>query len=254
MDSLLPIPSFIERPVAAAVFFSGVFLVAAHTLILARAAERAGLPPNRRWRLPALAAGFLAAWFALALVVGDAAHFPLPSEAWRLPLSGALSFGPLLIALLLLWKSPTLRAANAATPPEWLIGVQLYRTLGLVFVFPYGAYGVLPPGFAWSAGIGDFITGALAPFVAGAVRDRKSYAFPLAVAWSAFGILDLIVAPVMATVTHAHVLGHHPLALVPLFVGPPLGILTHIFALRALIAARRTEAAPVSRFGVAATV
>jgi hypothetical protein len=65
------------------------------------------------------------------------------------------------------------------------------------------------------------------------------------VAWNLFGILDLIVAPVAAVLSHAPVLSLYPMALVPLFVGPPLGILTHVLSLRNL-AVNRAALAPAA--------
>jgi len=55
-----------------------------------------------------------------------------------------------------------------------------------------------------------------------------------AVVWNLFGILDLIDATATALAFQAPVLGIYPIALVPLFLGPPLGILTHILSLRNL--------------------
>jgi hypothetical protein len=53
-----------------------------------------------------------------------------------------------------------------------------------------------------------------------------------------FGTFDLIVAPTTALFFQARVLNIYPLALVPLFLGPPLGILTHVLSLRNLAVAR----------------
>jgi hypothetical protein len=57
------------------------------------------------------------------------------------------------------------------------------------------------------------------------------------VAWNLFATLDLIVAPATALFFQARILGIYPLALIPLFLGPPIGILTHIFSLGNLAAA-----------------
>jgi hypothetical protein len=70
------------------------------------------------------------------------------------------------------------------------------------------------------------------------VAQKQRHALRWAVAWNLFGTLDLIVAPATALLFHAAVLGIYPLALVPLFLGPPLGILTHILSLRNLAVAR----------------
>lgn len=49
-----------------------------------------------------------------------------------------------------------------------------------------------------------------------------------------FDILDLVVAPADALLSHARVIGIFPLSLVPLFIGPPMGILMHVYSLRNL--------------------
>ncbi len=133
-------------------------------------------------------------------------------------------------------------ALNEAMPPSWLIGVQTYRVAGLLFLYPFLYYRVIPASFALPAAIGDFLTGLLAPAVAWAVARRRPGAFVWAVAWNIFGLVDLIVAPTAAFLSHARVITIYPLALVPLFIGPPLGILTHVFSMRNLAFAARREA------------
>ena len=138
----------------------------------------------------------------------------------------------------------TLRALNDATPPAWLVWVQSYRMAGFMFLYPFLYYGVVPAGFAIPAAVGDVLTGLLAPLVGTAVAERRPGALGWATAWNLFGILDLIVAPVAAVLAHAKVLDLYALVLVPLFIGPPLGILTHVYSLRRLArAARRGEGA-----------
>ena len=82
------------------------------------------------------------------------------------------------------------------------------------------------------------LTGALAPLVALALTRKWRGALGWAVAWNLFGILDLIVAPASAMISQARVLQVYPVALVPLFLGPPLGILVHIYSLRNLLVYR----------------
>jgi len=121
-----------------------------------------------------------------------------------------------------------MRTLNAAMPPWWLIAVQTYRVAGAMFIWPFMTAGELPAGFALPAGIGDFLTGLAAPFVAAAVATNRPGARAWAVAWNWFGLIDLIAAPTAAVLTQARVVSIYPLGLVPLFLGPPLGILTHI--------------------------
>jgi hypothetical protein len=111
-----------------------------------------------------------------------------------------------------------------------------------MFLYPFAFYGVLPAGFALPAAIGDFITGAAAPFVASALAQRRRGAVTLAVAWNLFGIADLIVAPASAMLSQAPVIQLWPLNLVPLFLGPPMGILVHILSLRNLASSEEARA------------
>jgi hypothetical protein len=103
---------------------------------------------------------------------------------------------------------------------------------------PFLTHGILPAGFAYPESIGDALTGLFAPVVAVMVAQNRPHAFKWAVAWNLFGTLDLIVAPATALLFQARVLSIYPLSLVPLFLGPPLGILTHILSLRNLAVAR----------------
>lgn len=211
------LPNFIALPFAWTILLTGIALIAIHTLLV-------GLS-SRRVRAAIGTALFLAAWFALAIVC--AATAPGVSNASLQPLALAVSFGPLLIAVALLFGSKTLGAINAGMPAAWPIRIQAYRILGFAFLYPLLFYRAVPAGFALPAGIGDMITGALALVVR--PDNRRS-----AVAWNLFGILDLIVAPAAAVLTGADALRMGPVALIALFIGPPLGILTHVWSLRNL--------------------
>jgi hypothetical protein len=157
----------------------------------------------------------------------------LAPESRRLA-SGLVALIPFAIAVMALFASKSIRAINAATSNAWLIAIQTYRFAGIMFVFPFLTYGIVPAGFGWPAGIGDALTGLFAPVVAWMVVRNQPHAFKWAVAWNLFGMLDLIVAPATALFFQARVLNIYPLDLVPLFLGPPIGILTHICSLRNL--------------------
>ena len=78
-------------------------------------------------------------------------------------------------------------------PQSWLIGVQLYRALGVIFLILY-ATDKLPGLFAWPAGLGDVLVGVLAPVVAIAYARAPDRNTDLVFAWNLFGLADLIVA------------------------------------------------------------
>jgi hypothetical protein len=234
---LLSLPAGLNRSTAFVVFALAIFMVAAHTGIAAIAAQRTSLSSKAKTKIPFVVAAFFSSWFAIAVLVGDGTNFPVPLETRR-AVSGLVALIPFLIAVVALFTLKSLRAINTATPQARLIAIQTYRFAGIMFVYPFVTYGVLPAGFGYPAGIGDALTGMFAPIVASMVAQKRPHALKWAVAWNLFGILDLIVAPATALIFQARVLNIYPLALVPLFLGPPLGILTHILSLRNLAVTR----------------
>jgi hypothetical protein len=240
MSTLLSLPISLHRGTAFIILALAIFMVAAHTAIAAIVAQRTALSPKAKTIVPVVMAGFLASWLATAILVADRANFPIPLES-RQGISGLVALIPVVIALIALFASKNLRAINAATPSAWLIAIQIYRIAGIMFVFPFLTYGILPAGFGYPAGIGDALTGIFAPIVAIMVARNRPNAVKWAVAWNLFGTLDLIDATATALVFQAPVLSIYPIALVPLFLGPPLGILTHILSLRNLAVSRTTR-------------
>jgi len=234
---LLSLPACLYRSTAFVIFALAIFMVAAHTGIVAIVAQRPSLSPKTKTIIPFVVAAFLASWLAIAILVADGANFPIPLESRR-GVSGLVALIPFVIAVIALFASKTLRAINTATPSAWLIAIQTYRVAGIMFVFPFLTHGILPAGFAYPAGIGDALTGILAPVVALMIAQNRPHALKWAVAWNLFGTLDLIVAPATALLFQARVLSIYPLALVPLFLGPPLGILTHVLSFRNLAVTR----------------
>jgi hypothetical protein len=131
---------------------------------------------------------------------------------------------------------------TAASLPT-IIGVQLYRIIGLVFVILL-AQGQLPAHFALPAGWGDIVVGLSAPLVALALARGAPGGRTLATAWNVFGLLDLVVAVGMGTgflapflapdlgprVPPTPAMGVFPLVLVPTFA-VPMSVLLHVVAL-----------------------
>ena len=228
------LPEVLHRGMAILLVGIGIGLATMHTLLAAFAAERASLSQSKRFFVSGLVGAYLITWLAVGITFGDPINFPLGREQLRLPISLLVAFGPMFLGIAALFLSDTLRRVNGAMPTTWLIWAQTYRVAGLMFLFPYLYYGILPAGFAVPAGIGDFLIGVLTPVVALAVARRQPYAFTWAVAWNLFGILDLTVAPVAAFVSRAAIIGMYPLSLVPLFIGVPMGVLAHVYSIRNL--------------------
>jgi hypothetical protein len=237
MSAFVSLPSCLQRSTAFAIVALAIFMVGAHTGIAAIVAQRTALSPKAKTIVAFIVAGFLASWLGIAILVGDGANYPIPLES-RQGISGLVALIPTVIAVIALFTSKSLRAINTATPSAWLIGIQTYRVAGIMFIYPFVTYGILPAGFGYPAGIGDALTGIFAPIVALMVAQNRAHALKSAVAWNLFGMLDLIDATATALIFQAPVLGIYPIALVPLFLGPPLGILTHVLSLRNLAVTR----------------
>lgn len=151
---------------------------------------------------------------------------------------------PILIGALAIWRSPMAARVIDAVPQSWLVGVQLYRALGVIFLVLY-ASGKLPGLFAWPAGAGDIAVGLLAPIVAALYARNPAANGGLVGAWNVFGILDLVVAVATGFLTSPspfqlfaldapnELINVYPLVLVPVFL-VPLSILLHIASLAKL--------------------
>ena len=186
-------------------------------------------------------ATILGIWFFLVLLLGQTRFFAInPLVAPNL----ALGFLVLFIFLQKAYASNAIRKITDAIPQELLIGVQVYRILGVNFLTLYKA-GVLPAVFAFSAGYGDIFVGVSAPLVAFIYFKKKTFAKKLAIIWNYIGILDLVMAlgigmlgfprPVqtLPLTPSTEPLSLHPLALIPLFA-VPLSLMLHLFSLRIL--------------------
>ena len=112
---------------------------------------------SRRWRWIVGSALVFAAWLIGVALLASAGFFP----PRRIPvaLTATLAVGYVVLI------SPTFRAVIAGIPQHWLIGIQTFRILGGVFLIRY-FNDELPALFAVPAGVGDVLTGILAPLVA----------------------------------------------------------------------------------------
>ena len=178
-----------------------------------------------------------AAWLVGVFMLGAADVFRNDALPPRIPMALAAT----LLTGYLLLLSPTFRRIVAAVPQHWLIGIQAFRILGAVWLVRYSA-GALPGFFALPAGIGDVATGLLAPFVAYAWYSGKPYARGVVIAWTLFGMADLVNAVVLGGLTNGGAGGIvFPVVLIPAY-GVPRAFLIHSYSLIGLL--RRTSQQP----------
>jgi hypothetical protein len=163
---------------------SGTVLVAtAIAVVLAGVVTT--IPFELRGRL-GLAAG-AGAWVGVAAAVAGAGKLGNPATTLIM-----FTF-PLVTVAGLALLSLTARTTLRALPMPLLIGLNLVRIGGVLFVL-LALAGRLAGPFPYFAGIGDFVTGALAiPVVWLATKGSPNHNRLIA-KWNAFGALDLIVA------------------------------------------------------------
>jgi len=221
---------------------SSVAIVVVILLGLRRALSMTALSIHDQGRAARISAAVLIGWFGVATALGSLGVYGGASD--RAP---TIQYGlliPILIGGLLILRSSTLARVLDAVPQHWLIGVQSYRALGIIFLVLYGA-GKLPGVFAWPAGLGDVLVGVLAPVVALTYARGPRDNTDLVSAWNIFGIIDLIVA-VTAGFTSSpspfqlfafdhpnELISAFPLVLIPTYL-VPVSVLLHLASLAKL--------------------
>lgn len=225
----------------------GVSLTIAGTVwyLVSAAAARSGLASAARRRVRTGAAVLLGGWLAASFLLVPGIQATASRDPTAVPPVILFAGVALLLVLVSIGLSPSLRRTIGAIPVAALIGVQVWRLAGLVFVALL-SLGKLPPHFALPAGWGDFAVGLAALPVAVALFRNWRGSRTLAVGWNLFGLLDLAVAvgmgsgllvpllaPRLAPAPPATAMQALPMILVPAFA-VPLSVMMHLVALRGL--------------------
>jgi hypothetical protein len=176
-------------------------------------------------RLPLFISVYLIAWLLTTNLFGYTSSLKLSSLV-------LLASIPLLIGVLAILFVKPVKALLSDMPLHWLIGLQVYRVLGFMFLYLYVYQDFLSQGFAMFAGIGDILVGLSALPVSWTVKYKIGNYKTAGIVWNVFGIADLIAAPAAAVIFGNKGLNLYPLLLVPLFIGPPFSMLLHVASLR----------------------
>ena len=171
----------IARPAVVASILLGVWRALGRTNVSARARVAA-------WWWTAVP---FAAWLGTVWVLAVRGAFASLSNGSAI---AQVAFVPLVIlilgaALFAATRSVVLTAALDAAPLSWLVGIQVYRVLGLVFLLAWSR-GFQPGYFALPAGIGDALVGVLAIPLALGLRSDTPFVRRLALGWNILGIVD----------------------------------------------------------------
>jgi hypothetical protein len=182
----------------------------------------------------------LTAWFVLVVSLGAFGAFV--GRPGTPPIAIATGVGvPLLLFFIWLWLSQSFRDFVVSLDLRLIAGIQAWRWAGLGFLSLY-AHNVLPAMFALPAGLGDMAVGFAAPWIILALVRRPAFAAsPAFIRWNVLGILDLIVAISLGTLSATLSTGAPgeistaPMATLPLLLIPaflvPLFLMLHTAAL-----------------------
>src|SRR5438045_3442441 len=201
--------------------------------------SRAGFSGNQHLRIWSVIAVPFTIWLLVVWCIAFAGGFRARPGLPTLP---PAIFLPLIIGLIVLLPSKRIGALLDAIPPFWLVGLQLYRVLGGIFLVEW-LHGRIPGEFAVSAGSGDVLVGLLALPVAYLLHKGARGATALAVAWNVLGIVDLASAVTMGTLTQPGplqlivpavpnlLLSSYPTVMIPA-LAVPSSLLLHALSLR----------------------
>jgi len=215
-----------SSPDLTAIYFSAfggsIIVVLVLLLLIKRAVVEIGGRSNKVGNRLMLA---IVIWPLLALLVGLTVELDFP-------VLGGMLIVPLLIGTVAL-RTSSISKILARIPLHSLVTLSVYRVVGALFLYLYfSGSGALSRGFAMNAGWGDVITGIMALPVAWLVWKQLPFAKIALLAWTLFGIGDLILAPASAFMFGAEKLVEFPLVFIPIFLGPPFGIFLHLLTLR----------------------
>jgi hypothetical protein len=199
------------------------------------------------WRQMRVVSLGVMVWFSAAWALSLRGFFQ-DSSGWNAAdIPGFLLFGslmtvPLMVFALGWYRSPKFRGFLGAIPLPLLIGTQVYRLAGVVFLWMY-TKGLMPPESGIVTGCADAFIGITAIPLAWAVAKHVGGVRWLAIGWNLFGIADFLISVSVVSLSFIGVLalqpapvhiGLHPLALISLFQ-VPLSIVIHLLALRQLM-------------------
>lgn len=204
-----------------------------------------GFPEKERKSILTVSGILLFGGFAFSIAVATLDLYHVHSKFFS-PLVPIATVIPGIAVLYLIFFSNTTKKIVDSLPQPFLISLQLYRVLGIVFLWQMEA-GKLPAMFAIPAAYGDMITGIAAPIVALIYLKKIPFSKILAILWNVFGVLDLVMsitlgvllafpAPfqVFPVTLTTETMTIFPMVLVPVYA-VPLGFIMHVFSLRGLL-------------------
>ena len=207
--------------------FFAVLLPGLVVVIIGLNALKAGLAPARAMTVAAGLAVLFGVWFALASAMAHAGLLMPPPTLASPPFVMMLLLGGAGLLWALARLTPLGRTITDATDQSFLIGFQIPRIMGAVFLVGW-AVGAIPWEFALPAGLGDIWAGVAGYKAMQAVRNGDPQADRKVLRANVIGLADFAVAVFMGLMTSEgflhllsrdtpNIINAYPLALFPGF-------------------------------------
>jgi hypothetical protein len=184
------------------------------------------LSSTQTQRMTYLLTSLVTAWL-LAVVIGSETGF---FASLYQPVIAAIVATSIVVPTVWYFASPKLQMYVQAVGHRRIMLLHIWRIPAALMFFWYGANGQLPPLFWVLTGVGDFIAGSLALYLAFKPESMRRYWI-----FHSFGFLDFVVA-VGTGLAHTLLLDPRmapiavlPMALIPLF-GVGISGATHLMA------------------------
>jgi hypothetical protein len=197
-----------------------------------------------------LSAGLLAAWLVFTLSA-SALHLFVAAPNKPPAAFGLAVLTPVVFFLVWFASSPGFRQFVLSLSPHTLTLVQTVRIAGIVFL-ALETYKILPAYFALSAGWGDIIIGATAPFAALWLANpahRRGFIF-----WQLLGVADLVNALTLGTLSgfiDPHGISKAAMTVLPMSYIPTFAV--PVFLILHIISIAQARRWPATHFVATAT-
>lgn len=223
------------------IIFSILFLLAFMfpVVMVARLAQK-GKVKNGFW----LILGFYICYLIIVAIASLNGFFDAVMLPPKIVLTTTLPFA---IFVTILYNTKICKKANAILNLEDLVKIHIFRLIGSTFIILF-FYDLLPPVFAFFAGIGDLLTAISSIFVVKAIQNNKSYARRLTYIWNTFGLIDILITSAMAiiftkisidnNIQGVEFLAEFPFCFIPAFA-PPTIIFLHLLVFRKLYSTKK---------------
>jgi len=231
--------------------FFAVLLPALLITLVTLGAARAGLNTQQTLRTAAFIAALFGIWFAISSLLGQAGLLMPPPTLTDPPIVLFVLFGGAALLFTLARGTNTGRSITDALGQDMLIGFQIPRIMGAVFVLGW-LLGAIPWQFALPAGLGDIWAGVAGYRAMRATQRGDPNAAQMVLRANIIGLADFAVAIVTGLITSEgflhllsrdapNIINAYPLALFPGFF-VALFTAMHMLSLSRLRQDNRAEA------------